>query len=215
MTLVEVLIVMVILSIVSAMLITVWFGLQSSYAHTTRADDARSSARDALNRTSTQIRTAQPPSFLMAGQAVFTSAGPWAIEFFSSYNIQGQASDGSGIDSLRLTRIHLDADGSGPYGTLRLVKDSNNNHAIDPGDQSIVLATNVVNDTAKMSHTPVFTYFYRDAEGNLQSANTVGTTSLASVIAVRVRVMVDANLDRPPVPADLQTIVRPQNAPHN
>src|SRR5665647_840404 len=100
-----------------AMIIGVFFALQSSYAQSVSANDARSSARDALNRMSIQIRTAQPLVVASAGQAVFTSAGPWEVQFYSSFNVLGQGSDytgtaaaGAGTAALQLTRIYL----SGP-----------------------------------------------------------------------------------------------------
>jgi prepilin-type N-terminal cleavage/methylation domain-containing protein len=221
-TLVEVLVTMVIMVIVSGMLIATWFALQSSYARTVSADDARSMARDALARITAELRDAQPPTLSGSGQAVFTAAQPMEVDFYSSYNQPGTSSDGSGIGTLRLTRIYLDTSGSSPQKTLYWQRDTNNNSAFDSGDRRIALATEVVNNsitdtsvTPNTSYTAIFTYFYRDTSGNLQPATSIAAGSLASIVAVKVRLIVDDNLNHSPVPADLQGTVRPRNAPQS
>lgn len=215
-TLVELLVSMVILTIVTTMIIAGWFSLQSSFARTSVANDARSDARDALNRMSVQIRTASAPPGSPSDAAVFTVANPTEVRFYSSFNVLGQRSDGSSTDSLRLTKIYLG--GTMPYQALYLVRDTNNDGTVgNSGDQQITLASNVVNNSVPSTGAPtaVFTYGYRDSGGSFQTATTVASADLAKIISVSVRVMVDANLTRTPTPVDLQTMVRPQNAPQN
>jgi Tfp pilus assembly protein PilW len=225
-TLVELLVTMVVLTIVTTMIIVSWFTLQSSYAQTAAANDARSSARDALNRMSMEIRSAQAPASSTTG-AVFvavppsTGAMPTEVDFYSSFNVAGQSSNGSATGALLLTRIYLG--GTMPYQTLYLQRDTNNSATFDSGDQSIVLANNVVNNSfpSTGAPTPVFAYGYRDSSNQFQTANTIpsaslpSTITLASIVSVTIRVMVDANLNHTPLPVDLQTIVRPQNAPQS
>ena len=217
-TLIELLVSMTILSVVTTMIIMSWLSLQSSSAQTVSANDARSSARDALQRMSIEIRSAdaQPGS---TDGAVFTKATPTEVDFYSSFNVAGQTSDGSGTGALRLTKMYLT--GTMPYQSLVMVRDTNNNGALgDSGDQTLVLATNVVNNSlpSTTSPTAVFTYGYRDTSGDFQAATTIPSPSLpsitlASIISVNMRVMIDKNLNHTPLPVDLQTIVRPQNAP--
>jgi hypothetical protein len=103
-----------------------------------------------------------------------------------------------------------------PYQSLTMVRDANNNGTLgDAGDFQVVLATNVVNNSLPSTGSPtaVFTYGYRDGSGDFQSASTITTANLATIVSVTIRVIVDKNLNHTPVPVDLQTIVRPQNAP--
>ena len=214
-TLIELLISMTILTVVTTMIILSWIALQSSSVQTASANDSRSSARDALDRMSTEIRSADSQPGSAAGSAVFTVATPTEVDFYSSYNVVGQASDGSGSGALRLTKLYLT--GTMPYQQLVMVRDTNNNVTLgDAGDLTIVLADNVVNNSVPSTGSPtaVFTYGYRDTtNGPFLSATTITTANLAKIVSVNIRVIVDKNLNHLPVPIDLQTIVRPQNAP--
>ena len=221
-TLVELLVSMIILSIISTMVIVVWFALQSSYAQSANANDMRSAARDALNRVASEIRDAQPQTITTPAQAPFAMAGPTEVDFYSSYNQPGTAANGSGTGTLRLTRVYLDTSGTSPYKTLYWQRDTNNNGTWDSGDRLIVLATNVVNNsiantavTPNTSYTAIFTYGYRDSNGNFTSADTISAANLTSIISVNIRLIVDTNLNHTPTRADLQITVRPRNAPQS
>jgi type II secretory pathway pseudopilin PulG len=221
-TLVELLVAMTILTVVTTMIIISWLALQSSYAQTTTANDSRSAARDALVRVSREIRTATAAPGSAAGTEVFTVAQPTEVDFYSSFNVTGQRADGTGTAALRLTKIYLS--GTMPYQKLLLVKDSNKNGTVGDGtDQQIILASNVVNNSIPSTSSPttaVFTYWYRDSNGILQPTPAVPNAlhpevTLASIVSVSVRLLVDTNLNHTPAAADLQTMVRPQNAPNN
>jgi prepilin-type N-terminal cleavage/methylation domain-containing protein len=221
-TLVELLVSMVILSVITTMVIVVWIALQSSYAQSANANDARSTARDALNRTATEIRDAQPRTITTPAQAPFTMAQPMEVDFYSSYNQPGTAADGSATGTLRLTRIYLDTSGSSPYKTLYWQRDTNNNGTWDSGDRLIVLASNVVNNaipntavTPNTSYTAIFIYGYRDPNGNFLTADTISAANLSTIVSVNIRLMVDVNLNHTPTRADLQITVRPRNAPQS
>jgi prepilin-type N-terminal cleavage/methylation domain-containing protein len=221
-TLVELLVSMVILAIVTSMLIVVWIALQSSYTQSANANDTRSTARDALSRIASEIRDAQPQTITTPAQAPFTMAGPTEVDFYSSYDQPGTAANGSGVGTLRLTRVYLDTSGTSPYKTLYWQRDTNNNGTWDSGDRLIVLATNVVNNsipntavTPNTSYTAIFTYGYRDSNGNFTSADTISTTKLTTIISVNIRLILDANLNHTPARTDLQMTVRPRNAPQS
>lgn len=219
-TLVELLVSMIILSIVTTMLIVGWIALQSSYAQSVNANDARSSARDALTRISSEIRGAQPSPLATAGSAVFTVANPMEVDFYSSYNQPGASADGTGTGALRLTRIYLDTSGSTPQKTLKWQRDTNNN-GFDSDDRTMVLTANVANQSVPSTGSPtaIFTYGFLDA-GTIRTSPTIPTASyptatLVSIISVNIRLIVDANLNHAPAPVDLQTFVRPRNAPQS
>ena len=226
-TLIELLITMTILTVVTTMIILSWIALQSSSVQTASANDSRSSARDALDRMSTEIRSADSQPGSAAGSAVFTMAAPTEVDFYSSFNVTGQASDGTGSAKLELTRMYLGNPLTGsstttPLTTLWLVRDTTNDgQAIwshSGGDVTIDLADNVVNNSVPSTGSPtaVFTYGYRDTtNGPLLSATTITTANLAKIVSVNIRVIVDKNLNHLPAPVDLQAIVRPQNAPNS
>jgi hypothetical protein len=104
---------------------------------------------------------------------------------------------------------------------------NNNGLFTDPGDKTIVLARDVVNSIvpdpttdgpSKSTSTPVFRYAYRATAGGpvLWTDNETSSLSLGSIIAIRVRVIVDSNmLSRAPDPVDLSTTVRLRNASSN
>lgn len=224
-TLVELLVSMIILSIVTTMLIVGWIALQSSYAQSVNANDARSSARDALTRISSEIRGAQQSPLATAGSPVFIVANPTEVAFYSSYNQPGASADGTGTGALRLTRIYLDTTGSTPQKTLRWQRDTNNNGAFDSGDRTMVLTANVVNQSVPSTGSPtaIFAYGFLDAgtiPATIRTSPTIPTATyptatLLSIISVNIRLIVDANLNHTPAPVDLQTFVRPRNAPQS
>jgi prepilin-type N-terminal cleavage/methylation domain-containing protein len=215
-TLVELLVVMIVLSIVTTMIISGWISLQSSYAHSVNENDARSTARYALNYASGELRAAQPLSLTTPAQSPFTVAQPMEVDYYSSHDQPGTAADGSGIANLRLTRIYLDT----TTGTLYWQRDTNNNGSWDSSDQKVVLASNVVNNstpnptvTPATSYTAIFTYVYLDTNGNLATTDTVATANLGTIVSVTVRIMVAASPSHTTTPADLQATVSVRNAP--
>jgi hypothetical protein len=201
------------------MLVSGWIALQSSYGQSVNADDARSMARDALERMRREVRDAQPPSLTTSGQAIFTVAGPMEVDFYSAFNVVGASSDGVGTGALLLTRLYLDTSGSSPQKTLWLQRDSNKNGIWDAGDRKILLARDVVNGsvadastTPATSYTAMFMYDYRDGSGDLLTADTIPTSDLGEIVAVRIRILVDNNLNHTPAPVDYESTVHPRNA---
>lgn len=227
-TLVELLIAMIILGIVSTMLIGGWASLQRASAFALRTDTARATARDAMGRISSELRDAQPATLPTAAptatstptpQPPLTLAQPMEVRFYSSFNSSGANADGSGTAALRQTRIWLDTSGSAPQKTLYWQRDLNGNGSFtDTSDRSMVLARNVVNNsladaTNGTSYTAIFRYAYRDGSGNVQWTDNSGSSLvLSTVVAIRVRLIIDANMSRTPTYVDITTTVRPRNA---
>ena len=219
-TLMELLFAMVILAVVTTMLVGGWVALQRASAHTVRTTTARASARDALARISSELRACQPLTLGTAGETPFTVAWPMEVTFYSAYNHPGANADGSGTGALRPTRIWLDTSGSSPQKTLYWQRDMDSNGSFtDPGDRTIVLARDVVNNsisntnvTPTASYTAIFTYGYRDASGSFTTADTIASADLTRIISVQVRLIVDANLSHTPTYVDLTTTLRPRNA---
>ena len=241
-TLIEVLISMIILGIVTTMLIAGWINLQRASANAVSTNNARASARDAMDRISSELRGAQPttlptPIPTLSATATpspsppLTVAQPMEVQFYSAYNSANASSDGSGVSltALRLTRIWLDTTTvpSPPWNpqgrTLYLQHDTDFSNTLDAGDQQILLARNVVNSVvpdpttdgpSRTSSTPVFRYAYRATAGGpiLWTDNETSGLPPASILAVRVRLIIDKNLARTPTYVDLTTTLRLRNA---
>lgn len=208
-TLVELLVGMVLLGIITTMLVGGFLTMQDSYAFTQRMNTARATAREALDRMASELRDCAPlyltPS---ATNTAIKLASAYECDFYSSYNQANATSDGTGKANLRLTRLYLV--GSGNYKTLVLQRDLNNNGTFDAGDRSTTLASNVVNGASMVSVPYVFTYGYTDANGVAQApAHSVADCS--KLTWVKVRLLVDGNLNHSPNYIDLTTSVRPRN----
>lgn len=221
-TLVELLVAMIILGVVTTLLITGWIALQSSYARSVRANNARAEVRDAVARMSRDIRDAQPITLASPAAAPFTLAGPMEVDYYSAFNSPATRADGTGLAALRLTRIYLDTAGSSPQKTLYWQRDTDNSGAFDSADRKIVLARSVVNNSIAdagvspaTTYTAIFTYGYRTTSGDYAAANTIATADLTKIVSVGIRLIVDVDLGHSPTYAELQTTVRPRNAPAN
>jgi prepilin-type N-terminal cleavage/methylation domain-containing protein len=224
-TLVELLVSMIILSIVSTMLIVGWMSLQRNYAFAAADNKARATARDALDRVSSEIRAAQPPSptaspftpFFLGGSGWGTGqyiCGPYACVFYSSYNnpLAATQSGLTGMGAVRLTAIWLQT--SGNQRNLYWERDTSGNGALgDAGDQKVIIADNVVNATLSPA-IPIFTYNLYSGGTYPPPVNTLtgGTGgNVASVDSVQIEIVVDANLAHTPRYIDLRTTVEPRN----
>jgi prepilin-type N-terminal cleavage/methylation domain-containing protein len=230
-SLIELLISMVILSIVSTMLIMTWISLQNAFAFTSADNKARATARDALTRISSEIRAAQPLSALSTTPFYVTGTAPYVCDgydctFYSAYNnpLAYSKSDLSGRGpatnngTLLLTAIWLDTTGTTtqkPQATLYWQRDTNMSGALDSGDKKVILATDVVNTPTSMTGNPIFTYNLYDATNGYTRTNALDTTNVASVASVQVDIVVDANIAHAPRYIELMTTVEPRNQGSN
>lgn len=230
-SLIELLISMVILSVVTTMLIMSWMSMQRAFAFTSADNKARATARDALTRVSSEIRAAQPPSdasitpFYLAGTTPYVCDG-YDCTFYSAYNnplaYSSSGASGRGPATLNgtllLTAIWLDTSTSTtqkPQATLYWQRDTNMNGALDSGDRKIILATDVVNTPTRMTSNPIFTYNLYDATTGYSTTNTLTSLNVASVVSVQVDIVVDANISHTPRYIDLLTTVQLRNQGSN
>ena len=221
-TLIEVLVSMIIMSVISTMLVGGWISLQRAYSFTSATNSARATARDALDRMSSEIRTSQPPTaavttqfYLPASPTYPYMCGPTSCVFYSAYN-NSAAADGAGLaltgstppaaSAIRLTAIWLRTSDS----TLLWQRDTNND-GLDASDRTIVLARNCVANAAVSRN--IFTYYFRDATTGVYShASALTSGTVANLRSVRMELVMDANLSHTPTYVDLATTVRPRNA---
>ena len=225
-TLVELLVAMVVLGIVSTMLVGTWISLQRAFAYVRADTAAGATGRDALSRISSELRDAQPnPSGTPASSTalVVTLTTPYVCDandcvFYSAYNNSAAAlqSGSSGTSQLRLTAIWLDTSGSAAQKKLYWQRDTNGDGALNASDRKILLADNVVNTT--FSSKPIFQYVLRDSSVYppiYTLSTSLTSTNVASLVAVNIELVVDANLGHTPTYVDLVSTVRPRNAGTN
>lgn len=229
-TLIELLVSMIILGIVTTMLIAGWVNLQRAFAFTVQSNNARASARDAIDRISSELRDTQPQTLPTASATptpapsypLFTVAQPMEAVFYSSFNQVGANLDGSGvgIGVLMPTRVYLDTSGPTPQKTLYWQRKTDQVSGWTSGYRQILLARSVVNNSVSntdvlptTSYTAIFRYGYRDVNDKLVwTDNADASLDLSTIVAVQVRLIIDANTDRAPKYIDLSTTVIPRNA---
>jgi len=196
----ELLVVMVIGAILSTMIIGVWFALQRSYAYSTRADYARTVARECMSRMVREVRDAQS---LTSGAACITYAEAYDLRFTTAFNDPGAGGQGRVL----LVRYWYD---SGAQKIYRM-RDTNQDGVLGSGDRRDTVASYVVNGITPSagSPTPLFQYTYVDAAGATQVAGSVGATG--SIVTVQIRIIADLNPGRSPQYIDLMSTVQPRN----
>jgi prepilin-type N-terminal cleavage/methylation domain-containing protein len=222
-TLIELLITLVILSIVSTMLIGTWISLQRAYAFASAKNTATATARDALDRVSSEIRDAQgvtysaSPSPSTSTPFYFGGTSPYVCDandcvFYSAFNNPNAVlqSGQYGRDQLRLTAIWLDTSGTQAQKTLYWQRDTNGSGTFDSGDRKVILARNVVNSAAAVNK-PIFTYVFRGSSGTYTTSTSLTAGNVATLTSVQVDIIVDANLSHTPTYIDLRTTVEPRN----
>jgi Tfp pilus assembly protein PilV len=220
-SMIELLVSMIIVTVIGTMLVAGWISLQRSFAFAQAKNTARATARDALERMSSELRDAQPPTDASTTPFYFALASPYVCDaydcvFYSAYNNALARQDGTGTTQLRLTAIWLDTSGAQAQKTLKWTRDTNNNGSLlDPSDRTIILARNVVNTTVSPAN-PVFTYFFRGSTpGSYTTAISLDSTSAPTLVSVQIELVVDANLSHTPSYVDLKTTVQPRNAGAN
>jgi prepilin-type N-terminal cleavage/methylation domain-containing protein len=225
-TLIELLVAMIIMSVISTMLVGGWISLQNSFAFTQRTNEARATARDAIDRISSELRAAQPPTLVastpMPTPFYFAGATPYVCDayhcvFYSAYN-NSAAADGTGMAQQRLTAIWLDTTSGGAQKTLYWTRDTSTPlGTLTLADRTIVLARNVVNYSLSPKKT-IFTYYFRDPTTGVYTNSEVSPvtaftgTSAANLTSVQIELVVDANLAHTPSYVDVVTTVWPRNA---
>jgi prepilin-type N-terminal cleavage/methylation domain-containing protein len=230
-TLIEVLVSMIIMGILTTMLVTVWVNLQRGAVFAMQADNATGAARDSIARIGTELRAAQPKVLPVASPTAtatampvsdppITYAKPWDVQFYSPVGSANVRTDGTGVAAVRLTRLYLDYAADVKDATLYIQRDTNASNSITPADPKIVLARHVINrwlfeQNSGDTHYDLFRYGWRtSATSPLQwgDNDTEGAIALSTIVAVRARSIIDANITHTPKFIDTTTTVRLRNA---
>lgn len=193
-TLVELLVVMVIMSIVTTMIIMTWIALQNSYAFTVDSTNQRVAARDAMARMVRELRDAQGGVNVSA----ITTATANSVAFMTTFNDPGANNAGVNLP----TRYEYDSDA----GTITRTRDTSGDGNFGWGDRATVLLEQVVND----GNPPVFSYDYYGTNGHLELASTAPPDP-SSIVNVHIRVLVDLQPGHAPRLMDLTSTAQLRN----
>jgi len=225
MSLVELLISMIIMSVITVMILVSWFALSKSYSYSVSSNEARDTAREATARLEREIRDAESVS--TTSEAALIRARVRTIVVSTTFNIAGNAGP-STVPRLVMYRLY-------PGGELWRFFDVNGNGVIEgvdmnadgwPGNPYLVgeraageghrmLVKNVVNDKvpSDTNPTPLFRYsYYREADGELvQDTTVLGATNRRRVVSVQFDLLVDLNPARSPIYTEFQTTAQLRN----
>jgi len=224
MSLIELLISMIIMSVITVMILVSWFALSKSYSYSISSNEARDSAREATARLEREIRDAESVS--TTSEAALIRARVRTIVVSTTFNIAGNASPLT-VPRLVMYRLYpdgelwrfFDADGNGVIAGVDMSADGwpDNPYLVGEraaGEGHRMLVKNVVNDKVPSagSPTPLFRYSYYQADGELVQATTVlGATNRRKVVSVQLDLLVDLNPARSPIYTEFQTTAQLRN----
>jgi prepilin-type N-terminal cleavage/methylation domain-containing protein len=202
-TLVELLVVIIIMSIVSTMILGTWFALSRAYANATQSAEQRDHAQMAMERLTREIRDVQavPPVGTVPaldGLAISPSdLGPTSLRFNTTFNM---AEDDVPSTEPRLVEYSLAS------GTLyRRLAGADRVFGADDLPQAVV--EHVVNAA------DLFQYYYYDGTGDLMRSS--GTTDLPSstsrIKAIKVTLLIDLQPGHSPEHMKIVNVVQPRN----
>lgn len=225
-TLVELLVVMVIMGVVTAMILVTWFALQNAYSSTTIATKQRESAQQAMTRMVQEIRDTSGAVGSLAGKG-FVTSGPTAIAGYSAFNAPSASQvttdgTGDGYDSSGssyrppMGGFYYTWDASTQNGTLYRWRDTNGVPGQQLGDRVDVLIDHVVNGR---DNTPIFRYTcVNTGNGEAPVGTPAGApyrtnapANLASIMSVQITLRVDLNPGHSPTYMDLISTAQPRN----
>jgi prepilin-type N-terminal cleavage/methylation domain-containing protein len=209
-TLVELLVVMAVMTIVSGMIIGIWFNMQSAFSFGATSEKQQEFARDAVSRMSREIRDAQAPPGSSAGAFVVTHA--FEVDFYSTFN-KSDAADPS--SEPRLTRfIWKETNATTHVGTVYRELADDSGSFTSANAVSTVLVKDVVNKQLSPAQD-LFTYAAFNNSGQMyQSQDTSVTVAPSAVINVTITLMVDLNPGKSPKYMTVKTTVQPRNVRH-
>jgi type II secretory pathway pseudopilin PulG len=210
-TIVELMVVMVVMTIVSTMIIGIWFALNNAYSFESVSAHQQDLARMAISRMGREIRDAQAPPVLTA--TAIEAAQPYDIEFYSTFNTTGAPNPAE--PAPRLTRfIFRETDTETHVGALYRELAGADGVFDTADDQSMMLLDHVVN-RVPTPNRDLFTYYAFDGSGNLfRSSDTSVTVSPTAVVDVQITLLVDLNPGKSPRYVTVQTTVQPRNMRH-
>jgi type II secretory pathway pseudopilin PulG len=192
-SLVELLVGMIILTIVTAAIVMVWFALQDSFAYSTKSSEQREAARDGIALLSRELRDVQPLA-INSGTPPILVASPYGISFYTTFHDADAESPGAQAVKV-MYWIEPDGDHDVLYRT------------IGDGERQLVVA-DVMNQTDKR---PLFQYTYFDESGQLCTTSELEETSTDRIQNIQIQLIIDVNPGHSPTEMKLTTTVQPRN----
>lgn len=187
-TLVELLVAMVVMTILSSMIVGTWIALQGSYAYTVQSSQARSTARDVMSRMRRELRDALIDPV--------TNEGPIVLAAYNHIQIMTPFNDPA--DTVEPVDYWYKAT-SAKTGEITRKRGTG---------PEVVVATGIVNVG---NGTPLFQYTYLDASGNPQTVTSVGGADVPRILTIQIRILADVNPGHSPTYMDLTSTVQPRN----
>jgi len=220
-TLVELLVGMVITVIVTALILTVYFALTSSFSYSAKSSTAREQARLAVGRMTREIRDAEAVTGIDEC-AVRRARQRW-IAVYTTFNESGNE-DPYMTPHLVAYRLYGDREiwrfedlnNDGAISGFDMNPSSESSFAVSEktaGEGASLVVSNVVNyDPTTSPQPPLFLYSFVDDTGQLVTSSYVYyTTNRVRILNVQIHVLVDLNPGHSPVYADLQTSAQLRN----
>lgn len=203
-TLVELLVVLIVMSVISTMIVGTWFALAQGYSRESQSSEQRDFAQQAVERLTRELRDAQAaPSALTSPAAIVgTDLGPYEISFNTSFNTTTASNPTSVPRLVRyvLTDGTLYRDLAGPDRTFGTADDSRG-----------ILVEHVVNEGQGVD---LFQYYYYDGTGRM--VHSTGTSQVPSSLtnrikAIKVTLLVDLQPGRSPEYMKIVNMVQLRN----
>jgi hypothetical protein len=206
----ELVVVVAVMTIVSGMIIGIWFNMTSAFSFGATSDKQQDFARDAVSRMAREIRDAQAPASSTSG--AFAVTDPFEIEFYSTFNTADAADP---LTEPRLTRfVFRETDTETHVGAIYRELAGEDGVFDTADDSSTVLVSDVVNQQQSPS-ADVFTYGAFNGSGELyESLDTSVTVAPSSIVNVTMTLMVDLNPGKSPRFMTVETTVQPRNVRH-
>lgn len=211
MTLIELLVSMIILSIVTTMIVIGFSSLQASYSSTLKGSEARSAARDAVSRMTLEIRDMQPAT---NGGSPIVSADDNGITFYSAFNNANAVNDPgtNGLAHVALVRYWYAYDSSAEPAEWCIYRqrDINGDGSLTAADPTMLVARNIVNGVTLPGNAgpiPMFQYF----EAGSTSALGTPVSNVGAIATIKIHVVADLNPEHTPTYFDLMTTIKPRN----
>jgi prepilin-type N-terminal cleavage/methylation domain-containing protein len=226
MTLIELMVGLIVMTILSTMVLMGWFSLSRSYSFSISSNNARDDARLAMSRMAREIRDAERQQTVAEPQIVRARAR-W-VEFYSTFNVAGNTSptmaprlvmyrlysdgelwrfeDVDGVDGISGVSVGTSTE-PWPANTWDLVEQTT-------GEGATLLISHVVNDVVPSASNPtaLFRYGYYENDGTLvRDTNVYGNDSRSRIVSVEIHLLVDLNPAHSPIYADLLTTAELRN----
>lgn len=202
-TLVELLVVIIIMSIVSTMILGTWFALSRAYASSTQSAKQRDHAQMAMSRLTRELRDVQaaPPASLNGAAISSTGLGPTSIQFNTTFNMAA-ADDPATVPQL----VRYSLEGETLFREL-----AGADRQFGTGDErKEALVEHVVNTA---NNADLFQYYYYDGTGDLRrSTGPLNVPALtARIKAIKISLLVDLRPGHSPEHMKIINVVQPRN----